>query len=204
MVKASVDGKSTSNAIVDATKHAFYLRLAVMFDKPFEYVERACNFFNVFELPKFRTPDDGLNEFYSAMTGFYDTAPSRTKQEFTEECDINYIMKRFINSGYDPTVLPLPSRPGRYGDFTDMPDSYHAALNYVADTKSEFMKLPAELRSRFDNDPQLFLNFVMDPANSDELIRLGLAEAAVATQTAKAATAAQVGSSPSPEPSNAD
>lgn len=153
----------------------FVAHLAQAFNKPTHFVEAALKLHNITSLPKFRTPDDGLADFYSLMTSHYDESPSRTKQEFTAECDINVIMKRFIASDFDPTSLPLTSRKGMYGDFTNMPDSYHAALNYVRDTEASFLGLPADLRARFDNDPQVFLDFVSDAANVPELIKLGLA-----------------------------
>lgn len=150
--------------------------LSSSFSKPVEYTEAALKHFNVtLPLPKFRTPDDGLGDFYSAMTAHFSSEPSLTKQEFTAECDINTIMARFVSSGYDPTVLPMTSRKAIYGDFTAAPESYHAALNYVKGTERAFMELPADIRARFDNDPQKFLNFVDNPDNQQELIDMGLA-----------------------------
>lgn len=155
---------------------AAIVKLSQQYDKPVEYVMKCLAFHDVsLPLPEFRTPDDGYGDFYSDMTAFFDDTPSRTKQEFTAECDINVIMKRYVQSGGDPSVLPLNTKQPRYGDFTAFPDSYHAALNYVNDTKSEFMKLDADLRARFHNDPQEFLHFVSDPANQAELVKLGLA-----------------------------
>lgn len=150
-------------------------RLALCYDKPIVYVEHAVKFFGVTHLPKFRNPYDGLGEFFSALTAFYDETPSLTKQEFTAECDINNIMRRFAASGYDPSTLPLTSKSPRYGDFTSFPDSYHSALNYVKDTERNFLSLDADLRARFDNDPQKFLDFVLNPDNVEELYELGLA-----------------------------
>lgn len=188
-------------------------RLAAQYDKPPEYVSRCLEFHKVtLPLPKFRTPDDGLNEFYSDMTAHFDLTPSRTKQEFTAEVDINNIMARFRASGGDPTVLPLTTKQARYGDFTGMPDSYHAALNYVNDTKHEFMKLDADIRARFNNDPQTFLDFLADPKNNEELVKMGLAtrilpeplESPPDTGRAVGDTKGKVSKKPSPEASNAD
>lgn len=148
--------------------------LAKAYNKPVLYVEKCLDFHGIKELPKFRTPDDGFGGFYSDMSAHFDTTPSMTKQEFAAELDINNIMNRFIASDGDPTVLTVNTRKAKYGDFTQMPDSYHSAMNYVIETKNEFMKLDAELRARFNNDPQLFLNFVADPKNHDELVRLGI------------------------------
>lgn len=165
--------------------------LAIQFDKPVAFVEAALRSFGIKELPKFRTPDDGLSDFYSAMTSVYfdpdfefglDSKgkpyfPSRsvTKQEFTEELDLNVIMARFAASEFDPTMLPVTTRKALSGDFTGAPESYHAALNFVKDTEMAFMTLDAKIRERFDNDPQAFLDFVSNPENADELVEMGLA-----------------------------
>lgn len=147
--------------------------LARAFDKPVEYVKRCVKFHGITSLPKLRTPDDGLGAFYSDMTAHFSDEPSRTKQEFTAECDINNIMARFAASNYDPSTLPMTSRKPMYGDFTGAPESYHAALNYVRDTERAFMELPAEFRAKLENDPQKFLDYIQDPANYDELVELG-------------------------------
>jgi len=148
--------------------------LATLYNKPPEFVQAAINIFKPqLPLPRFRTPDDGLGDFISHLTSHYDVTPSMTKQEFTAECDLNTIMKRFIASDFDPSTIPTTTRKAFYGDLSAMPDSYHAALNYVRATEQMFLELPADLRARFDNDPQQFINFVEDPANTDELVKLG-------------------------------
>lgn len=97
---------------------------------------------------------------------------SRTKQAFAPECDINNIMKRFEKAGI---IEHVAKTGGRYGDFTDAPSSYHEAMEQVVLAQQMFLSLPAKVRARFSNDPGEFLSFVGDPANQDELIRLGLA-----------------------------
>lgn len=99
--------------------------------------------------------------------------PSRTKQEFKDECDINVLMKRYQKTGL------FPQRPGdvpRYVSNIGMPD-YQASLEIVMRAQDEFASLNSELRKRFDNDPAKFLAFVNDPKNADELVKLGLREA---------------------------
>lgn len=98
--------------------------------------------------------------------------PSLTKQSFKNECDINLIMKKWQKTG----VLPQArSAQPCYGDFTGISD-YQSALNAVAEAQDTFLALPSALRARFSNDPSLFLEFVQNPANIDEMISLGLAE----------------------------
>lgn len=150
-------------------------RLALCYNKPREYIERALEFHRITYIPKFRTPDDGFNAFFSDLTAHFDMTPSMTKQEFADECDINVLMRRFQSTG-DISVLNFTTRRPMSGDFTSAPESYHEALNFVTDTKNEFMKLNADIRSRFHNDPQEFLTFISDASNAEEMVRLGLAE----------------------------
>lgn len=96
---------------------------------------------------------------------------SFTQQQFAEECDINTIVRRFGLTGQLPQNLRMPVS----GDFTEVPD-YQSALNLVLQAQEEFLKVPAETRARFQNDPQQLMNFLSVEKNRDEAIRLGLIE----------------------------
>jgi len=95
--------------------------------------------------------------------------PSLAQQHFKDECDINNILRQFNITGQLPTSPLSP----RYGDFTGIVD-YHSALNAVIAAEDGFMALPADIRSRFMNDPEQLINFLDDPENKDEAIKLGL------------------------------
>lgn len=101
---------------------------------------------------------------------------SKTSQQFKDECDINTIVRRFNLTGQMPSDVRAP----QYGDFEDVVD-YQTALNAVIAAQGSFNALPADVRSRFSNDPGLFVDFCSDPENLPELRKLGLAvpEAAV-------------------------
>lgn len=166
--------------------------LACAYSKSVDYVKSCLKFYglSIESLPAIRVAGDGLDDFYSDMTALvFDpkkegpldadgkpTYPERsmTKQEFTAECDINTIMKRFVASDFDPTSLPISGRKPMYGDFSEAPESYHAAISYIKETERMFLTLSPDIRFRFDNDPQKFLSFVEDPANFDELVSMGL------------------------------
>ena len=96
-------------------------------------------------------------------------SPSRTKQSFRDECDINNILRKFNVTGQ----LPVGSVQPEYGDFSGVTD-YQSALNAVMAAQDSFFALPAKIRSRFDNDPALFVEFASDEANKDEMKALGL------------------------------
>lgn len=92
-----------------------------------------------------------------------------TQQQFAEEVDINTIVKRFGITGQLPENLRMPVS----GDFTDITD-FQSAMNAVVAAKDEFMRLPGELRQRFNHDPAQLISFLEDDKNKDEAIKLGL------------------------------
>lgn len=127
------------------------------------------------KLPLIRTYYDGLQPSISDTTAtVIDLAldPSMTKQEFSDECDINNIMARFEKTG---EIIHTASLSPRYGDFSIVPD-YQTALNLVADAQLTFDSLPAKIRDRFLNDPSKFLEFVSDASNEAEMRSLGILE----------------------------
>jgi len=116
---------------------------------------------------------------------------SRTQQHFKDETDINNILRQFNITGQLPTKALSP----RYGDFTGIGD-YHSALNQVIAAEGEFMTLPAQLRARFDNDPQELIEFLNNPENKDEAIKLGLVKKAEASAQNIESTSEKAGDEP--------
>jgi len=113
-------------------------------------------------------------EVVNLATGEVYRPPSRTKQEFQAECDINNILKHFSQTG----MLRHVSARAAQGAYQDLPDSvdFQESLHAVQRATEAFMTLPSKLRARFDNEPAEFLAFVTNPANLDEMRALGLAE----------------------------
>lgn len=117
--------------------------------------------------------------------------PSRTKQSFKAECDINTIIKRYLRTGQ----LDFAARhEPRYGDATGQ--DFQAAMLTVAKAQTMFNDLPAALRARFGNDPAQFLDFVHDDKNTEEARELGLRKPV-------AVSPAAVASPPAPAPAPA-
>lgn len=102
---------------------------------------------------------------------FFDK-PSLTHQSFKDESDINQIVGKFTRSSFSNAQEALLN--ARYADFSEVVD-YRTALDLIMQADESFMALPAIVRKRFDNDPAVFLDFVENPDNLDELRELGLA-----------------------------
>jgi phage internal scaffolding protein len=113
------------------------------------------------------------NDLVDLNTGEVTYPPSMTKQSFLAECDINNIIKAFKVTGQIKHINER-AQQGAYADLPD-PQDFQEALHQVRDAQASFATLPAHVRSRFANDPAEFLAFMANPANQDEIIRLGLA-----------------------------
>lgn len=95
---------------------------------------------------------------------------SKTLQSEKENCDINVIVRRFRVTG----ELPVRAAMATYGDFEGIFD-FQSAMNAVREAQESFDALPAEVRKRFHNDPQEFVEFCSEKENLPELRKMGLA-----------------------------
>ncbi|AXH75344.1 MAG: internal scaffolding protein [Microviridae sp.] len=120
--------------------------------------------------PFIRTPYNYNMDDVSRETGLLCTAETLTQQQFKEECDINTILKRFGITGH----LPLTAMQPMAGDFTGI-DDYHSALQSLQAANENFMTLPSAVRERFDNNPQKFVDFCINPANIESVREMNLA-----------------------------
>lgn len=119
--------------------------------------------------PFIRTPYNYDMDSVSRETGLACLDESLALQSAAEEADINTIVRRFGLTGELPQDLEMP-QSGDYSGATD----FHSAMNVVRRAQEEFLKVPADIRARFQNDPQMFADFFNDDKNRPEAIRLGL------------------------------
>lgn len=95
-----------------------------------------------------------------------------TKQSFARETDINEIMKKYTKTGLlDPSQLA--TRQAQFADVSEIGD-FQQCQEIVQNAQKAFMTLPAELRSRFDNEPAKLLDFCANDENKEEAIKLGI------------------------------
>lgn len=109
-----------------------------------------------------------------------DYGESLTVQSQMEDADINVLMKRMRVTGQMPVNPRLPS----YGDFSEITD-YRSAIEAVRAADEAFLELPAEVRAKFDNDPQKLLMAVSTTGNEKMLSELGLMKAPVVDKITK-------------------
>jgi len=121
----------------------------------------------------FRTPYTAeVNHQLSEATQIGFTQPSRTKQSYAGDADINNIVARFLKTG----VLPDNIRSGGWvsQDFTKAPEDYQTAMHVLIAAKDQFMSLPAKLRDKFKNDPGQLESWLADPDNLEDSYKFGL------------------------------
>lgn len=75
-------------------------------------------------------------------------------QSYAEDCKIENIIARAAAG--DPDALN--QRRGIYADITDTPKNLAEAQNVILKLSSEFEKLPTEIRAKFDNSKEKFIN----------------------------------------------
>ena len=95
---------------------------------------------------------------------------TKVQQHFKDETNVTSIVKRFTQTGQ----LPYGNQNPVYGDFTHVNPNFTETLNEVTRIKNEFLKLPSNIRARFQNQPQNLLDFIENPDNLVEATEMGL------------------------------
>lgn len=100
---------------------------------------------------------------------------SMTQQSDAMDHDINIIVKRY---GGGMNGLPNVQEQPIYGDFSGEGFTYREMVEKIKAADDAFQEIPADIRGRFQNDPNRWMEFVNDPKNLDELRKMGLANPA--------------------------
>lgn len=134
------------------------------------------------------------------------TEPSKTKQSFRDEVNINTIVERYNRTGEQPQGM-RDATP-QYGDVSAV-KSYHESLNLIRESEAAFAMLPSHIRDHCLNDPAELLALACDPDRQAEAIELGIIDApeddlvvdpAASTQVQAPSTQVQEGGiAPAPE-----
>ena len=124
---------------------------------------------------KFRTQYDLESEQQAEQaTMTINTEASLTQQHFTDEVNLNTMVRRM---GVTDGAIPAAAfDPRLFGPVVDHGEGYN--LKDVLDASRAagelFQQLPADIKQRFNHDPGYLLDFVLNPANAEESVRLGL------------------------------
>ena len=125
---------------------------------------------------------------------YFDPEDTPVKQSFKDECDINRIVSQYTRTGQ---ITHTNRGVAHYG-YAPAVD-FREALDLVRDQEEQFAELPAEVRARFNNNPEELLEFLGDADNLEEARQLGLAKGE-ATPKEEPVTEEEASPSPSSEP----
>lgn len=112
---------------------------------------------------------DAVEASNSSGLGSFD--PSQTVQSEKEDADLNVLIERFGVGELVASNVPMPS----LSDYSEVLD-FSSAMQAIVKGRESFAAMPAKVRARFLNDPQLFLEFCENADNRAEAIALGLVE----------------------------
>ena len=114
-------------------------------------------------MKKFRTQFDRRNVKKSFLG-----VKSMTDPQYADECTIEGIIRRY-------GVLPRPDVKPIDIDVSEFQD-FETCLARVTRAMESFHSLPSDIRQRFGGDPKSYYEFITNPENLQEMVRLGLAE----------------------------
>lgn len=118
--------------------------------------------------------DTDRDELEGQLTATEIPGDSLTEQSHTAAADLNLALKRMGIK--DNARIPAESSvtdPRYYGDFDTSLDLQNA-LETTREAQQRFNNLPADIRSRFNNDPVQLFRFVNDPNNAEKSVEMGL------------------------------
>lgn len=118
--------------------------------------------------PQLRAAYDDHDEISDA-TSLVCSDPSLAQQHQKDETDINLIVRKYVQTG----ELPTHNLPPLQEEFAQV-TSIQEAMDRVIEAEHAFMQQPAEVRSRFDNDPSKFVEFCSNTENIKDMKKMGL------------------------------
>lgn len=96
--------------------------------------------------------------------------PSKTDQQYKEDCDTNTIINKFRKTGQ---ITHLAQRQGSFADVSQIPDLL-PSLEKLQEAADHFQTLPSKIRTKFNNSIENLVQFLHNPDNTTEAINMGL------------------------------
>lgn len=98
--------------------------------------------------------------------------PSLTQQSEKDSTDINFIVKQYCECGVCPSCnVHQPLSEDMLAMSTQ---TFQEVMQQQAQLNNAFNELPANVRKKFDYNPLKMLEFVENPNNKEECVKLGL------------------------------
>lgn len=105
-----------------------------------------------------------------------DAGVSRTRQSEAHKCDLNLAVSKYRKNKVltGPLATSQNGVKAVFGDFVNAPADFLEASNIIVRANNSFLELPSNIRETFKNDPAFFLEFVSNPNNKENCIKMGL------------------------------
>lgn len=133
--------------------------------------------------------------------GFACAGESLTQQQFRDETDINKIVERAVRTGN--AELFTSTERAEFYDSSNFVD-YQTSLGIIADVKDDFDSLPARTRRQFDDNPDNYVAFMINPRNAQKAIEMGLLPTSVVNQPPAGSKTDAPAGAPSESPPKGD
>lgn len=106
---------------------------------------------------------------------FKSSEKTKTLQSPAARNHIPEMVSSFLSTsqGINNPLVRNAAYQGTFVDCTKIPD-FRGMLDFVTKVKQDWELVPAAIRARFRNDPANFIEFLSDPKNDEEAVRLGL------------------------------
>lgn len=98
------------------------------------------------------------------------TEESRVQEHFQNSTNVNHIMARYQKTGDASILNRVRTEYGTFDQFQDL-SQYTSKL---ARAEEAFSALPQSIQKQFDWQPSKMLEFIDDPRNFDEAVKIGL------------------------------
>lgn len=98
-------------------------------------------------------------------------------QSIVDMCNINKLYLNYCSCGdFYPGMFAGSSqtRQPSWGSVPSGDNLLAASLETQLRAKEAFAQLSPDIRNRFNNNPRIYYDFVTDPSNRDECIKLGI------------------------------
>lgn len=110
------------------------------------------------------------NRYNSRRVATINNEPTKTQQQFKDDVNINKIMKKYHSTGQ---ITHLNNRQGVFADLSTAQDFFDS-VNTLKKAGEAFDQLPSAVRRKFNNDPGELLEFIHNPDNFEEGVKLGI------------------------------
>lgn len=99
---------------------------------------------------------------------------SKTNQRWKDKADIKHIVKMNRRASIQQHNPNLVQQRTDVIETFDTSQTYHDQMNQCRNFTNEFNRLPGDVQQRFDHNPGKLIDFVRNPENNTEAIKLGL------------------------------